>query len=260
MVWWVIARAAFRKNLAYVLAHMANNAGSLLFGLIYMALWHVASREETLGPFHGRELVSYIAASQALLWISTFLPSGLGIDLQVRSGSVALEMARPVPYVPRMVAAGIGEAFYNLVFRSGPLIVAFTVMGVFPWGHVRSEEALGGDIAAVLLALWMGVLMQYLVGIAAFWTMESRWALRLFLGLNMFMSGQLLPLQLMPPRLQESLNWLPFQALVSLPASVWLGVATQDAWISAGIWAVGLYVIAVLITHRATRRLEVQGG
>lgn len=100
-----------------------------MFGLIYIALWHAATQGRTLGPFHARELESYIALSQAVLWVSVFLPSGLDIAQQVRTGSVALEMARPVPYVPRMMASGVGEGLYNLAFRSFPLIICFTRLG-----------------------------------------------------------------------------------------------------------------------------------
>jgi ABC-2 type transport system permease protein len=239
---------------------MANNAGSFLFGLIYITLWHAASRGRTLGPFHARELMSYIALSQAVLWISTFLPDGLDIPRQVRTGSIALEMARPVAYAPRMLADGVGQALYNLVFRSGPLIVGFTLMGVFPWRALIAGPRPVWVLSALAASLLMGVLFQYLIGISAFWTIESRWARRLFMGLTVLMSGQLLPIQLMPAFLRHLLVWLPFQALVSLPVSAWLGVASPEGWISAAGWALVLYGLVRWITARARRRLEVQGG
>ena len=254
-----MARASFRKNLAYVGAHMANNAGSFLFGLIYIALWHAASRGRTLGPFHAHELINYIALSQAVLWVSVFLPSGLDMAQQIRTGSVAMEMARPVPYVPRMLAAGVGEAFYNLVFRSGPLVIAFTFLGVFPWEYFAAGKS-GLLAIAIVMALLTGVLFQYLIGLSAFWTVETRWARRLFQGLSIFLSGQLLPIPLMPHALQRFLTWSPFQTLVSLPVSAWLGVERPAAWMAGAMWLVILYLAAWALTRRAQRRLEVQGG
>ncbi len=146
--WFAVARAAFLKHLAYLGALMANSAGSCLLGLVYIALRHAATQGRTLGPFPAQEMESYIALSQAVLWVSVFLPSGLDIRHQIRTGSVALEMARPAPYVPRMVASGVGEALYNLMFRSGPLIICFTIRGVFPWA----------DIATVPHALLLGAI------------------------------------------------------------------------------------------------------
>ncbi len=258
-VFFFVARASFRKNLAYVGAHMANNAGSFLFGLIYIALWHAAARGRTLGPFHAHELVNYIALSQAVLWVSVFLPSGLDMAQQIRTGSVAMEMARPVPYVPRMLAAGVGEAFYNLVFRSGPLVVAFTLLGVFPWAAFAMGKGLMVAVALVMAVL-TGVLFQYLIGLSAFWTVETRWARRLFLGLSVFMSGQLLPIPLMPHGLEQVLTWSPFQTLVSLPVSTWLGAERPSAWVAGALWVLLLYLGAYGLTRRAQRRLEVQGG
>lgn len=156
--WFAVARAAFLKHLAYLGALMANSAGSCLLGLVYIALRHAATQGRTLGPFPAQEMESYIALSQAVLWVSVFLPSGLDIRHQIRTGSVALEMARPAPYVPRMVASGVGEALYNLMFRSGPLIICFTIRGVFPWADIATVPH-----ALLLGAIWAALLTGVLL-------------------------------------------------------------------------------------------------
>lgn len=259
-VWYVLARAAFRRNLAYIWAHMANNLGSVLFGLVYMALWQAAAKGRPVGTFRAAELVQYIAVSQTVLWVSTFLPANLGIDYLIRGGQIAMEMARPVAFLPRMAASGFGEGVYNAVFRSLPLALTFTLVGVYPWSQLATAPHVALVAAALALSLWAGILFQYLIGIAAFWTIQSRWTRRLFFGLTMFCGGQLLPLQLMPAGIREVLTWLPFQMLVSLPCSVWLHQANPAMWISGIGWAIGLYGLAWWITRRASRRLEVQGG
>ncbi len=106
----------------------------------------------------------------------------------------------------------------------------------------------------------MGVLFHYLVGLSAFWTIEIRWVRRVFRGLSIFMSGQLLPIQLMPSSLQRALTWSPFQTLVNLPVSTWLGVSSPRAWWSAVVWLGILGGLAWKLTQMAQRRLEVQGG
>ncbi|MBX5476195.1 MAG: ABC-2 family transporter protein [Clostridia bacterium] len=260
MLYVALARASIRKNMAYAWAHMANNVGSALFGIIYIMLWRAAAHGRPLGAFSARDLESYIAVGQVVLWLTTFLPPYLGIDRHIRTGQIALEFARPVGYMPRVLAAAAGEVAYNAVFRCLPLLVMFTLMGAFPWDKVASPARVAAVAAAFALAAAIGLLVQYLVGIAGFWTTESRWARRLYFALAMFCGGQLFPLQLMPAGLREALTWLPFQAMISFPVSVWLGVDSWQAWTSAALWVAGLAWVGAGLTRKAARRLEVQGG
>ena len=256
----VLAGASFRRNLAYVKAHMATNVGSILFGLVYMALWRAVDHGRTLEGQAPSFFLSYIALSQFVLWVSTFLPAYLGIHLAIRSGQIALEFVRPVPYLPRMLASGMGEVLYNVAFRSLPMALVFTVLGVFPWALLLKGAAILQVTLALFLAGLTGVVMQYLVGIASFWTVEARWARRLYFALVMTAGGQILPLFLLPGWAAHLLRLLPFQTLVYFPAAVWLRRATAADWVSALTWTVVLLAIAAVVTEAARRRLEVQGG
>ena len=260
IVYATLAGAAFRRNLVYVWAHMATNLGSALFGLIYMALWQAADRGRTLAGWSPHMFAQYIALSQFVLWVSTFIMPYLGIDQQIRSGQVALELVRPVGYLPRMLAAGAGEVLYNILFRSLPMALMFTALGVFPWERLAQPAVLLETLAALGLCGLMGLLIQYLSGMAAFWTVEPRWARRVFFALVMAAGGQLLPLFLLPLWARAVVQWLPFQTLVWLPVAVWLGRAQPGDWISAISWGVAMCALAAVVTLRAYRKLEVQGG
>jgi ABC-2 type transport system permease protein len=260
VVYVALIQATLRRNLVYTWAHMANNVGSVLFGLIYMALWSAADRGRTLGGWGPHTFLSYIALSQFILWVSTFLPAYLGIHLQVRSGQVALEFARPVGYMSRMLASGVGEVLYNVLFRSLPMALVFTFLGVFPWDRLTIPGVLPLVLVALATAGLMGVVIHYLSGLAAFWTTEPRWARRLFFALQMAAGGQILPLFLLPIWARTLVEWLPFQTMVWFPAAVWLGRATPSDWWSAGGWTCAMLLAAWLITRRAARRVEVQGG
>jgi len=74
----------------------------------------------------------------------------------------------------------------------------------------------------------------------------------------------LIPLWFMPGWLRASVEWLPFQAQVYTPVSIYLGqtrggeaaalVAVQLAWV------VVLVVLLELVWRRARYRVVVQGG
>lgn len=259
-VYWLLAWLAIRKNTAYVWAHMGNNIGSILFGLVYMALWRAAARGRSVGNLSAHHLVNYIAVSQVVLWISTFLPRDLYVSTQIRSGQIALELMRPIGYFPRTLAAGAGEVVYNFIFRSAPLALTFTVLGVMPWTAIGNGVDAALVAVAFALAGFGGLLFQYLIGISAFWTTETRWARRLFLALVTLCGGQLVPIALMPPGAQQILSWLPFQSLVSFPVLVWMHLASWQTWVSSTGWIALLCCICAFLTWAGRRRVEVQGG
>lgn len=258
-VYYVLAKSAIQKNMIYVWAHMATNVGSALFGLIYITFWQAASHGRAVGGFSVSQLVLYIAVGQMMLWVTTFLPRELGVTQHIRTGQIALELARPLGYFPRTLAQGLGEVVYNVAFRSLPLGLVFVLLH-----DLWLPEANVMHVVTVSISVFMGAIvglcMQYLIGLSAFWTIETSWARRIFLALVTFCGGQLLPIPLMPALLQHVLVLLPFQTMISFPILVWLGTATVFEWCSSILWCVGLLVLCSVLTAFANRRLEVQGG
>lgn len=239
---------------------MATNVGSVLFGFIYMALWHATAQGHRVGSFTPHALVAYIAVTPSVLWVTTFLPRDLGIAIAVRTGQIATDFGRPVGFLPRTVAVALGDVAYNAIFRSLPLVLAFVLAGAFPWRQFLSLDTDGAFLLALAVGAMTGILLLYLMGMSSFWTFDTRWARRLYFALTVFAGGQILPLQLMPQSLRHILIWLPFQNLVWFPVSVALHRADGVWWLSGGLWVVLLAWLAYLVTVLAMRRVEIQGG
>jgi ABC-2 type transport system permease protein len=77
-------------------------------------------------------------------------------------------------------------------------------------------------------------------------------------------SGLIVPLTFFPGWAATLLEWLPFQAITYLPASVFVGRVSGDAvWgvlLIQFLWFVVLTIPIWLVWQRARRRLFVQGG
>jgi ABC-2 type transport system permease protein len=259
-VYWLLMKAACQKNMQYAWAHMLNNIGSVLFGLIYIALWRAASHGKAVGSFTPDELVAYIAVGQLVLWLTTFIPRDLGVSNHIRTGQIALELLRPIPYFTRTLASGLGEVMYNFAFRTLPMAITFLFLSVLPIHMLNSPYRVLLFFVACGLGSMIGLLIQYLIGISAFWTIETRWARNLYWVFAMFCGGQLLPIHLMPYSIQIILQCLPFQSMISLPVLVWLHKDTGWEWFFSAVWAAILWLTCHWLTIKAVRRLEVQGG
>src|SRR5690625_1679366 len=101
----LLAQKAYRRNTRYRSAHMINNVASAIFGFIYISIWQAASGspvdisalDDVVSPassvittpdeYTPETMVYYVAFSQVFVWITVFLPSGLGIPQVVRTGA-----------------------------------------------------------------------------------------------------------------------------------------------------------------------------
>lgn len=254
-----LARTGFARNTAYNWSVMINNVASALFGFIYIALWQsVAPTSSSATPYTRATMTTMVVLAQVLAWVATFLPAGLGIQNMVRSGSIALEMARPVPFLPMILVREAGNLVYQGLFRSLPLAVLFAVTVGFP--APASFGRLLLTVPSVLLASYTALTMVYLVGISALWTTEIRWAHSLYYTLTTLLSGGWIPADLLPGWLGKVAPYSPFACTQFHPLRIYLGMV--GPWV-IGVqvgWAIVLTAVCLSVTRKAMSRVSVQGG
>ena len=256
--YWVIGAKGFRRNLQYRGAHMMNNMASMVFGFVYISIWQAAAQQGGSGEYSPQMLVWYMAFSQSILWITTFMTAGLDIQTKVRSGAVALEMMRPVSFFLMTVSREFGSLLYNLFFRTIPIAAAFALAVGF---YVPSGGLVWVWVAlSLVLGAWVGICLYYLVGISSFWTWEIGWSHTLQYSVNMLFSGYMVPLDLMPPWLEYAARLLPFGAQSFYPVRIYLQLSGPEALLPGAVWTIILILICLSVTRLARRRLEVQGG
>lgn len=250
---------AFRRHLQYRAAHMVNNAASAIFGFMYIAIWQAATGgHPAADAYGGATMAHWVAFNQVMLWACVFLTRGLGIPEAVRTGAIALELLRPLDFHLYVLSRELGSVGYNLLFRGLPLAVVFgIVVGV----HTPSRAATYlWLLCAVALSIYIGLCLQYLIGISAVWTMQIRAANHLFFTLHTAFSGFLVPIDLLPRPFDTVARLLPFAALHYDPARIYLEMAGAEALAWPALWAAVLTLACRGLTIAARRRLEVQGG
>lgn len=254
-----VARMSLRRNLQYRSQHMINNAASALFGFIYIALWQsVAGGAANTGADSPAALAHYIAVNQCLLWVTTFDRSGLEIASRVRDGSIGSELMRPVSFFWTQVARIYGIRAYNFVFRS--LVLAAVFHFAVGFGLPAGLPRLGMTALSWLMAAHIGTMLTYFTGLAGFWTTDVGWLYLTLQMLNIFLGGASIPLQYMPAGLAAAAKLTPFASVGYLPASLYLGWSGPEALAAMLFWSVVLPLLAVALTRRARRRVEVVGG
>ncbi|MFI7121882.1 ABC transporter permease [Amycolatopsis sp. NPDC049868] len=206
-----------------------------------------------------------VAASYAILaaclqpvvmpWQFSSLP------LRIMRGQIGVDMIRPRSLVSQCLAQASGTMVGRLPIGFVGLLVGLAVHGLEPPASLDR-------IPLWLISMCLGVanvlIINLLVSMAAFWTLEIAGPLIVYRFGSAFLSGAVIPPWFMPGWLESIVAWLPFQAQVYAPLSLWFGtvqgtqvlatLGTQAMWI--GVLGMLLY----LVWRRALRKVVVLGG
>lgn len=260
LAYWYLARSGYIRNTIYRWSHMLNNLGSMLFGFIYISLWQAVAPEVPASgdPYSRQLMVQMMVLAQCFAWLTTFLPAGLGIQQSVRTGAIALEMARPLPFFGQVLARESGNLAYQGLYRMVPIALLFGLTIGFPAPH--SATGLLWTLPSLALGAYVGLMLYYLVGITAVWTTEIRWAHWTYHTLAPLLSGGWIPADILPGWLGKLAPYLPFAAQQYYPLRLYLGLGGPGGLLIQATWAILLTLLCRGLTSRAQRRLVVQGG
>ncbi|MGW2963137.1 ABC transporter permease [Streptomyces sp. NPDC001220] len=179
----------------------------------------------------------------------------------VHFGTIVYWYLRPMP--PRRYHAlrAIGEQLYGLTWALAGYAVCLAVGVVQPPG----SAAVAG---VFVLSLALGQLVLYhvmlLIDQLCFWTLRNTAAMLILVFAQNLLSGVYAPLWYFPHWFITLSSFLPFQATLSVPLSLYVGrVPLSDAPFQLGVqaaWVVALYLFTRFVWRRAARRVISQGG
>jgi len=260
--YWAVVSARFRMLLQYRAAAAAGLGTQLFWGLIRVMIFEAFYRSSTAQhPISLPDVVTYVWLGQAFLGLQ---PWGVDRDIrdQIRSGTVAYELMRPLNLYLFWYARALAFKTAPTLLRSVPLLL---IAGLFlDLTPPASWAATGAFLAATLGALLLSSAITTLMNISLLWTLSGDGVTALVPACVIVFSGMVVPLPLFPDWALPILNLLPFRGLVDVPFRLYLGhlppgellclLGHQLAW--TGI----LVLLGQVILSRGTRRLVVQGG
>jgi ABC-2 type transport system permease protein len=245
----------YRANLAVELLGLLLKV--YLLKMIFVAVY---AGRETVGGVALQDVITFmtIANLQAFL---LFPVIGHYMRQRLRDGQIALDLARPAPFLSQLLAYQAGTTGSSLPF----LALALPFAALFGGVDLPQSPAAGLlYLASLSLAYMVSVLMGLLIGLTAFWTMEIDGIFTIYAFANQFFGGALVPLWFFPSPLRRFAGLLPFQAQTFIPLSIYTGQSAGMQAI-AGLalqvfWVVALAAVARIVWQRALERVVIQGG
>ena len=258
--WWEFIRNSIRQAQIYRFRYLTYQFSILLQLLLLRMIWTAV--------YDGRSSVDGVSSATLLVFITISALQGLlapyqiayGIQVRVESGQIANDLIRPFSFLSQMIATEIGRTLGRLP------ILAVAIPVVMIVGSLRMPEVANifPYFLCLVLAYVVNLLTWMLLGLLSFWMMNVN-GIRAMFGISSnFLAGVMVPLWFMPDTLRTVLEFLPFQAGVFLPASIFAGQVTGLDLVRPFVvqiaWIVALSLIVSVVWRRAQRRIVVQGG
>ncbi|MBV1850523.1 ABC transporter permease [Catellatospora tritici] len=252
------ARLQYRSDLFVSLLIKVVSTAVVVF------LWRAVitqSPGQSLGGYDAAAITTYLVAAQLLTLLHTS-GAGEGTAQEIVEGNIAVSLVRPVSYPITRAFMALPVVLAEFLLVGIPLVVLFSLV-FSPYAPSPTGVAL--FTLAAIPSVVIAFTVQLLVGVSALITTNT-WGVNMVVNsLVVFLSGALVPLDLLPRPVAAVASALPFQSMVDGPVRLLLerfdgiGEAGLILLRQAG-WAALMVVLSALVWRAALRRIEVLGG
>jgi len=238
-----LLRVGFADAVAYR-AEMLVWVLATTMPLVMLALWTSVARDAPVGRYGQSQFVAY--------FLSTFVVRQLtgswafwDMNFEIRNGTLAMRLLRPIHPLWGYAAAGLAALPMRLFVSLPIAVVALAVVGA---RNVTHDPLLWILWAMSIGGAWtLTLLVNLLVGCAAFFVESSVKLMDAWLVLFFVLSGYLVPIDLFPRWLESLADWLPFRFQLGLSVELMTGVhgrgeavallARQWVWVAIALGA-----------------------
>lgn len=176
-------------------------------------------------------------------------------------GTIVYWYLRPLPPHRYYALRAVGEQLYGFAWALTGYLVCLAAGVIEP---PRSAAVAGVFAVSLLLGQWVLHYVMLLIDQLCFWTLRNDAAIMILIFAQNLLSGVYAPLWFFPDWFVTLSGYLPFQATLSVPLSLYVGrIPLSDAGpqlaVQAG-WVLVLGLFTRFLWRRAGRRVISQGG
>ncbi len=268
--YWVILSTRTQEDMAY----RANYVFGAIFRFlplvttifIWLAVYH--SRQQGGGTMSIRgmsmgDMITYYAYMYIARGFSSIPGTMSDISKDIKDGLLNRYLIRPMDYFWYQVVYRLAHkvVFWNVALFTFPPI--FFLMRQF-FTHLPTLWELAAFIASLVIAFSIGMIFTFAIGLLAFWFLEISTFLFVIMMIEFFLSGHLIPLNLMPTSIQPFLFVSPFSYEGYWPCMILMGKVPANelpGLLSLGaLWVLAFYGISRWMWKMGLKRYSAVGG
>ncbi|WP_210582704.1 ABC-2 family transporter protein [Streptomyces sp. GESEQ-4] len=232
--------------------------------VLVASLWHgLYSHTDTTAGLDESQAVTY-AVLAVLASRLRELDQYAGRDTVLQHmhfGTIVYWYLRPLPPERYYALRALGEQLYGLAWALGGFAVCLAFGVVEP---PRSAAVAGVFAVSLLLGQWVLYYVMLVLDQMCFFTIRNNSAMLILIFVQNLLSGVYAPLWFFPDWFLTLSGFLPFQATLSVPLSIYIGrIQLADAGVQLAIQAAWVVVLALFtrwVWRQAAARVISQGG
>ncbi|MDC0773637.1 ABC-2 family transporter protein [Streptomyces sp. HD] len=232
--------------------------------VLVASLWHGLYAQTGTTAGLGREQAVSYAVMAVLASRLRELDQYAGRDTVLQHmhfGTIVYWYLRPLPPQRYYALRALGEQLYGLAWALGGYAVCLAAGVVEPPG---SAAVAGMFVVSMLLGQWVLYYIMLMLDQLCFFTLRNNSAMLILIFVQNLLSGVYAPLWFFPDWFITLSGFLPFQATLSVPLSIYVGrIELSGAGAQLAVQAAWVVVLALFtrwVWRRAARRVISQGG
>lgn len=260
------ATNTFQRYLAYRANVVIFVLGDAMLLAVTYFLWNAiyqSSEAAILKGFRFEEMIVYMLLSFVTGTVINDGDVTFSIAHEVKNGSIAMNLIRPINYETRMLFQNFGTIAYNMLIL---FTLGFSGIAMYMWWQGLSFSPLNFLLyfLSVILSLFITFYFNFAFALLAF-KITNMWGLAQIIGaVTQLLSGALIPIVFFPTWFQPIFQLLPFSSMIYTPTMIFLGKLPGDllwqALLVQVFWLVVLMIIAKVMWKKLIRSLTILGG
>lgn len=255
----LIERLAYRGD--FILATCLRFLPLLTTILLWNAIFAGAGKDELSG-FTFENMIAYLLLVHISRMFSSMPGLSTGIAREIRKGDLKKYLLQPIDMIAYLLAYRVAHKIAYIATSGIPYAILFIICSSF--FTLPGPLTFLAYLLSLVMAFLVGFFFEACMGMLGFWMLEVTSLLYVVNTINFFVSGQMFPLDLLPPFWASLLKALPFQFLAYFPAAVFLGKIKGAALIQGlllqAFWSLAFILISRWLYRVGLRRYSAYGG
>ncbi len=253
-------------NLQYRVAAVAGLSTQFFWGAILLVIYQAFYSGKNVNvAINFQELVTYVWLGQALLALIYIRVRDDDVIESIRKGTVAYELCRPYNLYYWWYIKNLSKKYAATLLRFSPIIIVSLLL---PAPYNLSLPATPLNLILFIICLILGsfiiTAIVMLINTLSFFTYNDQGVSSIIFTIVEFLSGEVIPVPLLPKVVQSITYYLPFRLIGDLSFRVYSNnIQVSEALFNIGlqlIWIIILIIIGSLLMKKATSKLFIQGG
>ncbi len=262
-----VLNIGIQNNLTYRLNFLARTLFGLIPLIAILYVWRTIYAGKGPGSLVGAytlaEMISYYLLTTIVDALTAVNEDDWQIAADIKDGNISQFLLKPVDYLTFRLCLFFSGRLTYLAVAALPLTVFVLCLRQY-FVLPPDWPTFGLFLLSVLLTALLQFFLSYTMAMLAFWVLEVSTFIFILFAFEYIASGHLFPLDILPSRLQNVLQFTPFPYQLYFPVSIYIGKSTgQDLLRGLAFqvtWVALTYGLARFAWHRGIKKYSAVGG